>query len=405
MGVDPHLTFVSPRFLFPADSGGKIRTSQILRGLKGGVFKIRLVMPCKRPWRVRYSRELEAVCDELITWDYEDRSDILHTFKKIAWLMKKIPVSVFSDWSKMGEETVVREVLRNPDILVFDFPHSLVLAPSEWNSPSVIFTHNVEAEIFRRHWEVSRSPLRKAIWATQHRKMYLYEKDILSRFDTVVAVSSRDCEVFKSEFNVKSCHTIPTGVDAEYLEYHAPNHHSQVVFCGSMDWMANIDAIEYFFSEIWPAIRKMVPSAKMKVVGRAPPKSLVRKILNDNPAWEFTGFVEDVRPHVAGADAFVIPLRIGGGTRIKAFEAMAMGCPVVSTSIGIEGLPVEDGTHYLCADDPMEFARKVAALLSERQTCIRLSEAGRDLVRKNHSFQQAATVFEKICMATIAGKT
>lgn len=401
MSANRHLTFISSRFLFPADSGGKIRTSQILRGLKGGAFQVRLVMPCRQQWKDQYAAEIEGVCDELIAWEPETQGTLLYTLKRFLWLAKSVPVPVFSDWSHTGAQIVAHEIVRKPDVLVFDFPHTVILAQQGWHSPSVLFTHNVESEIFRRHWQVSRSPLHRMIWASQYRKMHRFEGDVLSRFDSVIAVSERDADYFRSEYRLDSVHVIPTGVDTEYLAYHPPTHQSQVVFCGSMDWMANIDAIEYFFVEIWPAIRDMVPGAKMKVVGRAPPDSLVKKIMNTAPDWQFTGYVEDVRPHLMGMDAFVIPLRIGGGTRMKAFEAMAMGCPVVSTSIGMEGLPVEDGVHYLCADGPFEFARKVASLLLDRQASSKLSAAGRKLVQEQFGYKQAAAIFEKICINTI----
>ena len=115
------------------------------------------------------------------------------------------------------------------------------------------------------------------------------------------------------------------------------------------------------------------------------------------PEWEFTGFVDDVREHVGGAAAFVIPLRVGGGTRIKAFEAMAMGTPVVSTSIGIEGLPVEDGEHFLVANDPQAFASRVVALLGDPALRQRLSTSARQLVEAKFGRERAASEFERLC--------
>jgi len=170
-----------------------------------------------------------------------------------------------------------------------------------------------------------------------------------------------------------------------------------------MDWLANIDGMEFFFEQVWPAIRERVPNAEMKVVGRTPPQSLVRRIEGMAGEWSFTGFVDDVRPHISGADVFVIPLRVGGGTRIKAFEAMAMGCPVVSTSIGIEGLSVEDGRHFLRADTPDEFARQVSTLLLDPQASRSISAAGRKLVEERFGYRLAAAEFESICLDTLAG--
>lgn len=398
MTQKPILAFVSTRFLFPADSGGKIRTTQILRGLKGGAFRIRLLMPCNADLRKRHEMEIDSVCDELIFWEHEEEHKSRKLLKKIAWAFGRVPIPVRSDWDKVARQKIDQEIRRDTDVVVFDFPHSAILAPDEIQCPSVMFTHNVEAEIFKRHWQVARSPVHKWLWRNQYLKMLEFEKQVLRSFDCSIAVSDRDCEFFRVEYGVENCRSIPTGVDTEYFEYRQPADRLQVVFCGSMDWMANIDGIEFFYDGVWPLIKAREPEARMKVVGRRPPESLVRRICRKSQEWEFTGFVDDVRDHVSGAGAFVIPLRVGGGTRIKAFEAMAMGCPVVSTSIGVEGLPVEDGVHYLNGDSVEELARSVVSLLSDEAKRLTISESARRLVDSRFGFRKAAAVFEDVCL-------
>ncbi len=400
--TEPHdLVFVSPRFLFPTDSGGKIRTTQILRGLKGGAFRVTLLMPGTRQQRTTFAREISGVCDELVSWVPKETGKLKNSMNKARWLFSSVPIPVRSDWDAAGAATVAAALEDKPDIVVFDFPHCAILAPDEIDVPSVMFTHNVEAEIFQRHWQVARFPLYRFIWRDQYRKMHSFEKDVLSKFDSVIAVSERDCEFFRAEYGTSNCGVIPTGVDTEFFSYKPPVHDRQVVFCGSMDWMANIDGIDWFFDEVWPLIRQRVPDATMKVVGRTPPDAMVSRISSAAPEWQFTGFVDDVREHICGAAAFVIPLRVGGGTRIKAFEAMAMGTPVVSTSIGIEGLPVSNGEHFLAADEPAGFAEQVAALLDDGAARQRISESARQLVEDRYGFRRAAEVFEELCIATL----
>lgn len=398
------LVFLSPRFLFPADSGGKIRTTQILRGLKGGAFEVELLMPSSGSLRDRFASDIDSVCDELVRWDRDGRANPLDKRRRTLLLRRKIPVSVLSDWNALAAGLVRSVIDKKPDLIVFDYPHSAILAPESFGIPSVLFTHNVEAEIFRRHWEVARTPKDRKIWRDEYEKMQRFERDALSRFDTTIAVSVRDCDYFRAKYQVHNCRVVPTGVDTCYFSYVAPRNEAQVVFCGSMDWLANIDGIEYFHEEIWPLVRRRVPSAKMRVVGRSPPDELRKRIVSAAPEWEFTGFVQDIRHHVAGADAFVIPLRVGGGTRIKAFEAMAMGCPIVSTSIGIEGLPVIAGKHFLGADDPDQFAKHVALLLKNPGTASEISLSGRDLVDEQCGYKEAAAVFEQICLDTVRGQ-
>lgn len=397
----PDLVFVSTRFLFPADSGGKIRTSQILRGLKGGHFRVRLLAPCTEACREKFATEIDSVCDELVSWEPRRNADFPSELGKALLVFGDKPIPVLSDRDANAAAVIAKELQRQPSVAVFDFPHSAILAPRSIDVPSVMFTHNIEAEIFRRHLDVAATPVRRWLWKNQYRKMLKFERDVLNAFDAVVAVSERDCAFFENEYGASGCRSIPTGVDTEFLSYVPPGEEPRVVFCGSMDWLANSDGIEFFHDEVWPRIRSQVPSATMTVVGRSPPDGLIRKIQEKSKDWNFTGFVDDVRDHVPGCAAFVIPLRVGGGTRIKAFEAMAMGCPVVSTSIGIEGLPVEAGRHYLNADSAEDFADAVVTVLTDGTTRRRVAADARALVEQEFGFRKAASVFEEICLEAV----
>lgn len=400
----PVLSFVSTRFLYPTDSGGKIRTTQVLRGLKNGAFFVRLLMPCTDFDRATYASEIELVCDELVSWIPDSEWRPTYLLRKASGIVRSVPIPVWSDWSRRASIAVERELKASPDVVVFDFPHSAILAPERINCPSVIFTHNIEAEIFKRHMEVAESVPKRWLWRNQYRKMLNYERHVLRKFDICIAVSERDKEFFDAQYGVTECRAIPTGVDTDYFNFSPPKDGRTVVFCGSMDWLANIDGISYFADQVWPIVRKMVPNVRMKVVGRSPPQSLVRNIRSKFPEWEFSGYVDDVREHVHGAGAFVIPLRVGGGTRIKAFEAMAMGAPVVSTSIGVEGLPLEPGTHYLRGDTPQEMAEAIVALLSDRERRHGLAMRARQLVDDRFRFIHVSRIFEQICQDAIVSR-
>ena len=168
-----------------------------------------------------------------------------------------------------------------------------------------------------------------------------------------------------------------------------------------MDWIANIDGVQFFLREVWPLVLAKQPEARFVVVGRNPPAALqaqARTVRNVS----FTGFVDDVRPYVHAAHAFIIPLLVGGGTRIKAFEAMAMGCPVVSTSIGIEGLDALEGRDYLRRDDAPSMAAAILELTSDDALRSSLARAARQLVEERFGFRVAADAFERICVDTLA---
>ncbi len=164
-----------------------------------------------------------------------------------------------------------------------------------------------------------------------------------------------------------------------------------------MSWPANVDAIHFLLDEVFPILVKARPRVAATIVGRNPPPALAEKIRTRGLNVTLTGFVEDIRPYVAAADVYVIPLLVGSGTRIKAFEAMAMGRPVVSTAIGVEGLEVTDGTHYLRADDAASFAAAVLRLLDDAELRGRLAGNARALIEEKFSWKHVASQFEAIC--------
>ena len=398
MSQRPRLLFVSPRFLFPADQGGKIRTTQILRGMRGGRFEIILASPEPVGATQKYADDLAAVCDRFLGWPELPRGR-LHGLTRLRHLLSALPVPVIDDYSPAGAHQV-QQALVEADLVVFDFLHAMILAPERFDCPSVLFTHNVEAEIFRRHAEVSTHPVKKAVWRQQFRKMQAYEQTSLRRFATVVAVSQRDADTFKAIADIGRVATIPTGVDLDFFAYQTPGNNEHIVFTGAMDWQANIDGITWFMDAVWPQVAAQRPQARVTIVGRNPSPLLVERARRRKLPFTFTGFVDDIRPHVHAAAAYIIPLRVGGGTRIKAFEAMAMGLPVVSTGLGVEGLPITADEQYLHADTAEAFSAALVRLLADRDLAAQLSCRARDYVATHCSSQAVARCFEAICWDT-----
>lgn len=406
----PRMSFVSPLFLFPNDAGGKIRTTNILRGLKGGAFRIRLLSPASETQRTQWASEIAGVCDEFVSWRPASRRP---RWTRGLDLLKTLPVNVAADRTQPALDAVRADAARGDvDLTVFDFVHASVLRPSAPPRPgrlatkSVCFTHNVEAEIFARHAATAQDPLRRWLWTSQHAKMVRFERAALCAYDRVIAVSARDAAHFATAYGVRGAEAIPTGVDLEHFSWQPPPAVSAsmpptAVFTGSMDSAANIAGVQFFLGQVWPRVLAELPQACFRVVGRHPPAALValgRRTAN----VEFTGFVEDVRPHVRAAHVSVIPLLVGGGTRIKAFEAMAMGSPVVSTAVGIEGLAVEPDLHYLEQNAAAGFAQAVLHLLQNADARTRLAERARALVEARFGHRVAAQAFEDICLRTLS---
>jgi glycosyltransferase involved in cell wall biosynthesis len=340
----PRLLFVSPRFLFPMDQGGKIRSGNILRGMKGGRFSITLASPAPRD-QDRYAADLEAACDRFLSWPERPSSRV----RRALALLSRLPVAAATDRSTAGRAVVRAALDEKPDLVVVDFPHADVLLPSRIETASVMFTHNVEAEIFERHAKRA-TGLWRLIWADQSRKMTRLEQDGLSRYDSVIAVSDRDRTELAKRYNLPVVEATETGVDLDFFAMSAerpdpPPDAGTLVFTATMSWAANVEGIHFLLDEVFPRLVQERPRIRAIIIGKNPPASLIDKVKERGLNVSITGYVDDIRPYVADADIYVIPLFVGSGTRIKAFEAMAMGRPVVSTTLGIEGLDVRDGEN------------------------------------------------------------
>lgn len=396
------IAFISPVFLFPADAGGKIRTGNILRGLKeSGRFDITLLSPASAEQQQAWQGELDRLCHRFLRWAPAAPRP---RWQRAPDLLSALPINVASDRTPAAQAAVAAALAAERfDVVVFDFVHAAVLRPDGLQGATVCFTHNVEAEIFERHAKTAGSAALRWLWRSQAAKMRRFEREALARFTRVVTVSERDARMFEKHDGLQTARAIPTGVDLDFFSWQAPAGGAPVVvFTGSMDWEANVDGIRFYIEEVWPRVRAQVPNAQLRVVGKNPPASLVQRQV---PGATFTGFVDDVRDHVRDAQAFVIPLRVGGGTRIKAFEAMAMGLPVVSTTIGIEGLDVDHGTHFLRADGAEALADATLRLLADDALRLKLSRAARSLVEDRFGHRVAADVFGAILLeAWQAGK-
>ena len=390
------MLFISPRFLFPLDEGGKIRTAGILRAMKGRSFDITLASPASSD-TAAYAAEIASVCDRFAGWPQSS----FGTARRLLSLAGTLPVSVAGDYAPAGAALVAREIANRPDLIVIDFPHTAVLLPPILEVPSVLCTHNVETEIFERRAAVS-SGVSNLLWRREARRMRAFEEWALRRCGQVAAVSERDAGELRNRFGLSRVAVTGTGVDVGFYDFHPPRDSAQtVVFSGAMDSRSNIDGIEFLMEEVWPLVAAARPDARMLVVGRNPPPAVVGKAARRHLPWQFTGFVDDIRPHVLAGDVSVIPLRVGSGTRLKAFEAMALGRPVVSTTLGMEGLEVEPGTHFLQADGAAAFADAIVRLLDDAALRRRLVGAARRLVAERFSWSAVAARLEAACHAAI----
>jgi glycosyltransferase involved in cell wall biosynthesis len=287
------------------------------------------------------------------------------------------------------------EVLANGkvDVCVADFLAAAPNLPGGHGTPVVLFEHNVEHQIWKRLCDSEGQVFRRALLALEWRKMRSCEARACARSRRTVAVSESDRAALAAAAPSAHVRAVPTGVDTSYFAPQAVRQRPlSLVFSGAMDWYPNEDGILRFIETTLPLIRREEPGVSLTVVGRNPTAQL--QAAAAAAGVRVTGTVEDVRPSIAEAEVYVVPLRIGGGTRLKIFEALAMGKPVVSSSVGAEGLPLASGRHLILADEPAAFAGAVLSLLRHPEERRALGEAGRRLVVENYSWAQVARSFE-----------
>lgn len=395
------ILFLQKRPLFPPDCGGKIRTLNVLRHLAGwhDVTYLCNVGCGERPF-LKPMRDL-GLRVESIPWRETPRGSLRFCGELFANLFSRFPYNVNKDYDAALRRRAAELLAENDyDLLICDFVQMARNAIGLPAPAKILFQHNVEAQIFERHSRQDSGFLRRQYMRLQYKKMRGFEAAAGRQFDRVVAVSRRDREIFERQYGWSHVDVIDTAVELEYFKPNAAvEKPGRVVFVGSMDWLPNVDGVTHFVRSIWPLIRAKQPQARFQIVGRNPAPSVRR--LTAEPGVEVLGGVPDVRPYLAEAAVVVVPLLVGGGTRLKIFEALAMETPVVSTPLGAEGLAVADGEHLLLAEEPQQFADAVVRLLEDGRLRSRLSESGRQLVLQKYSSEAVARQFETICAKVV----
>ncbi|HEC35785.1 MAG TPA: glycosyltransferase [Anaerolineae bacterium] len=213
-------------------------------------------------------------------------------------------------------------------------------------------------------------------------KLRRYERDKMPFFQAFLACSEQDAAIIRRDAPNAPGLVIPNGADlSKFIPSGRPrSSEPTILYMGSMNYYPNVDAVQFFFAEMHASVQRAVPDVRVQIVGHAPPPQIQR--LGNLPGVEVTGTVPDPRPYYEQASVFIVPLRLGGGTRLKIIEAMAMGLPVVSTTIGAEGLDIHPGADILIADDAALFTSEVLRLLSDRDLARRIAEGGRRLARR-----------------------
>ena len=384
--------------LLPANTGGRIRTLQMLRAMS-------------RDHDITFlaQRDLTVADNEdkpgadyaqrrlFEPWRDAPRGSARFVLGAAGNLLSSLPYALAKYQSpKLAMRIREMDASGEFDLIVCDF-----LTPSLWfeakrgRTPRVIFQHNVEALIWKRMADNEKRPGIKQYLALQHARMERWEKKLCERFDGVITVSPEDSAISRERYGLTNVlGDVPAGVDAEFFAGVRSTKATEPVigFLGSMDWLPNIEGIRWFVEQALPAVRKALPTVKLLVIGRNPPEAL-KRLAQADPLIEFTGTVDDVRPHVARCEVMIVPLLSGGGTRIKLLEIMAAGRAVVSTTVGAEGLGLLHERHLLLADTSNTFAEGVVRLLEDKAEAQAMSERAYHEAALPQSWQAAGEKF------------
>jgi glycosyltransferase involved in cell wall biosynthesis len=390
------ILWVAPTFLHPTNRGGQIRTLQMLSHLhRWHEIHYLAFASSGEPEGLQRAGEYSTQA-YAIPHQPPNRKSLRFLLQAARNVFSALPLAV-SRYRSAAMRRKIDEllVIEKYDRIVCDF---LFVAPNiRVIERSVLFEHNVETTIWQRHGETATNPFARVFFSIQSRRMFAYEAATCRQSAHVVAVSDTDVARFREMFGVTKVSSVPTGVDVDYFRPGSAREvpRADLTFVGSMDWLPNVDGILYFTRDILPLIRERKPDCSLAIVGRNPPREIV-ELGNQDPRINVTGTVPDIRPYFWNSSISIVPLRIGGGTRLKIFEAMAAGAPVVSTSIGAEGLPVSTGQDCYIADSPRDFADRCLELLGDSQLRARIAGAGMELVSTRCSWEHASRCFDQI---------
>jgi glycosyltransferase involved in cell wall biosynthesis len=395
------ILFVTEKFPWPVDDGGQIRTYNVLCTLAREFRVVLIALDPPSPAHVAPIRDLGV--------------DV-RTFRRVRprWAMPwyvaqsvftRAPYPLHKNYSRAMLAEIRRELatgtvgaLHMNQIDAVQYIEPLGLAQNgtrherrldDAAGARVVFdTLNVLTTMYERFADAARDPVRKAYCTMQWRKMSRYERAMMRAVDRVLVCSEVEMDLLRV-WGIELPMLVPNGVDTIYFSFEEraprpPDAPPTIVFSGGMDYLPNQDGVRWFIDAVLPEVKKLLPRAKLVVVGKNPPASLTA-LARPNEI-EITGRVDDVRPYVRVADVMVVPLRIGGGTRLKILEALSMGVPIVSTAVGAEGIAVTHERDILIADDPPAMSRAIASVCTSPARARELVQHGQALVTSRYDW-------------------
>ncbi len=402
-----HVAILDEELPFPLNSGKRIRTFNLLSQL---AHRHRLTYLCHRNPDARESEQAEKAMMDLgirtvvVNRRIPAKSGLGFYARLVGNLFSTLPYSVASHRS--DELLAATRHLNGddcPDLWHCEWtPYAEYLRRPLGTAPWVVMAHNVESLIWQRYFETERQPLKRWYIKQQFRKFERFEKWAYSSCSTAIGVSEQDIRLIRDRFGSKKTAVVDNGVDTLYFEpgEHTPRDLYRILFLGSLDWRPNLDGVRMLLDEIFPRVREQEPRAVLQIVGRKPVEWLRQQVAGQ-AGVELHADVADVRPFLRSAGMLAVPLRIGGGSRLKILEALAAGLPVITTRVGVEGLHLDSAEHVTIADSSAEMVRGLVRMMIDRREASEQAERGRERVVELYDWPGLADRLESVWLDAV----
>ena len=392
-----NILLLSPWLPWPPFDGARIRIFETLRYLSRR-HRITLLAAVRHPEEEAQTAPLEDFCERVVISVIPDSTPAVLRRLALGSLRRMPLIQGFHYEANLARK--VRQLTSQGvyHVIHVEFPFLapyLAAVSPQSKAPKILSMHNIESIRFARELRYSQRNSRRLLIQWDKRFFASWEQQAIQQFDGITAVSDVERAWVRQHAPATPVELVPNGVDTTYFSpTPALNARPSVVFTGLMNHPPNVDAAVWFCHEILPRLHRTHTDLYFDIVGRDPNPQVLA--LGERKGVHVTGEVADIRPYLAAGSILVVPLRSGGGTRLKILQAMAMERPVISTSLGAEGLEVQPGVNILIADDPAQFARQILWLLSAPQAAASLAKAGRRLVEEKYDWRTCLRGLESL---------
>lgn len=401
-----HILFLTQILPYPPLSGPKVKTWHVLRYLAQSGHKITLAS-FVRPEELPYVEDVRKICSSVYAIPVH-RSRVSDIYYFLRSQLTGRPFLVERDDSA-EMRSVVNQVVASESV---DVIHADQLTMAQFAFPLHINGGKKPALVFDAHnavWTIMERMKQNAPFylklplAMETGRIKSYERKIVSDFDAILAVTEPDRLALMDTFHghvsdgVKDISVIPIALNTrEISPVQRAENSLNILTMGTLYYPPNADGIRWFIQQVFPLVRQRVPGAQLTIVGKNPPKDFLKLAVQAGSGIIITGFVSDLDPYFAQSALMVIPVRAGGGMRVRILEAFARAMPVVTTTVGLEGIDAEPDVDVLVADSPQDFARSVVRLFHDKKLQRQLSLNGRRLVQEKYDWQIALGGLDKI---------